>query len=229
MNGWNNEEYLNNEIKEIQELKEKGSSDKEIMNLNKFSFTALKACNMPISYLVPKAEHQELSLEDWDTHTSYEHKWEYYDSLPFGNKDEMDRVLMGLIYSSGFKNLIKILPDESKRDLFKLIKEMEYDSFYVKLSKKKEQVYKISKSNLDKLRNHHYQLGYYEHPDFMPHTHKCELKLLDKSLKKYCPVKGRISEDEHECDYCEHFIVINFVKNTESTKIQSIERTNDKK
>ncbi|MGH4125302.1 MAG: hypothetical protein ACREV6_20495 [Clostridium sp.] len=121
MNGWNYEEYLNSQIKKIEELKIKGYTEREILDRNEFCFEALKYCNLPISYLVPKSEGQELDLRMWDTHTSCEHKWQYYDGVPFGNPDERDRVLMGLLYSMGFKHLLEILSQESKEELFKLV------------------------------------------------------------------------------------------------------------
>lgn len=61
-----------------------------------------------------------MSLQECDTHTSCEHKWEYYNGLPFGNPGERDRVLMGLLYSMGFKHLLEILPQESRNDLSRL-------------------------------------------------------------------------------------------------------------
>lgn len=123
MSGWNFEEYLNKQIKEIEELKRKGYSHKEIQDKNLFCHEALRACGFGISYLVPKAEGQDMTFEEWDTHTSNEHKWEYYNGSPFGNIDERDRVMLGLIYTSGLKHLLDILPKESKEELIKLVKE----------------------------------------------------------------------------------------------------------
>ncbi|WP_411681887.1 hypothetical protein [Clostridium thailandense] len=121
---WNYEEYLNNQIKEIQDLKRKGHTEREILDRNEFCFEALKSCNLPISYLIPKIEGQEMNLQEWDTHTSCEYKWEYCNGIPFGNTSERDRVLIGLLYSMGFKHLLEILPQESKEELFKLIKDI---------------------------------------------------------------------------------------------------------
>jgi hypothetical protein len=121
MSGWDYEGYLNGQIKEIEELKMKGNTDREILDMNRFCFETLKQCNLPISYLLPQAEGQVMDLQEWDTHTSCEHKWEYYDNTPFGNSDERDRVLMGLLYSCGFKHLIEILPQVSKEELFKAV------------------------------------------------------------------------------------------------------------
>lgn len=121
MSGWNYEEYLNGQIEKIEELKAKGYTDREILDRNEFCFEALKSCGLPLTYLTPKAEGQEMTLQEWDTHTSNEHKWEYFNETPFGNTDERDRVMLGLIYSSGLKHLLDILSPESKEELVKLV------------------------------------------------------------------------------------------------------------
>lgn len=59
--------------------------------------------------------------------------------------------------------------------------------------------------------------------NFIPHIHICELKLLNKKLKQYCPYKGKLSKDEHECDYCNRFIIIEF-KDDDMTMIDRIIR-----
>lgn len=122
MTEWNYEEYLTGQVKGIEDLKAKGSTDREILDRNEFCFEALKKCGLPISYLVPRTLPQQMDLQEWDTHTSCEHKWEFYNDTPFGNADERDRVLIGLLYSAGFKHLLDILPAESKGELIELIK-----------------------------------------------------------------------------------------------------------
>lgn len=122
MSGWNYEEYLNGQIAEIKKLKEEGCSDKDIMNTNNYCLEALEACGLPISYLVPKIEGQEMDFWTWDTHTSPEGKWEF-DGTPFCSEGWRDRVLMGLLYSCGFRHLLDILPKESKEELFNLVEE----------------------------------------------------------------------------------------------------------
>ena len=119
---WNFEEYLNKQITEIEELKRKGHTNREILDRNEFCTEALKACNLPVSYLIPKTEPKEMTLQEWNTHTSSEHKWEYLNGVPFGDEGERDRVLLGLLYTSGIKHLLEILPQESKEELVKLIK-----------------------------------------------------------------------------------------------------------
>lgn len=121
MCGWNNEEYLNGQIKKIEDLKTKGYTNREILDRNEFCFEALNFCGLPLTYLTPKAESQEMTLQEWDTHTSNEHKWEYFNETPFGNPHERDRVMLGLIYSSGLKHLLDILPQESKEQIIKLV------------------------------------------------------------------------------------------------------------
>lgn len=121
ISAWNAEEYINIQIEKIKKLQAKGYSDREILDRNEFSFKVLKACSLPLSYLVPKIHGQEMYLQKWDTHTSAEHKWEYYNSMPFGNEHERDRVLIGLLYSMGFKHLLEILPQQAKEELLKLV------------------------------------------------------------------------------------------------------------
>ena len=121
MSEWNYEEYLNGQIKKVEELKVNGYTPREILDMNEFCFEALKLCGLPLTYLVPRAEGQEMDLQEWDTHTSCEHKWEYYEGTPFGNPDERDRIMLGLIYSAGLKHLLEILPTESRQELIKLV------------------------------------------------------------------------------------------------------------
>jgi beta-galactosidase GanA len=61
-----------------------------------------------------------MDLWEWDTHTSPEGKWEF-DGTPFCSEGWRDRVLMELLYSCGFRHLLKILPEESREEPFKLI------------------------------------------------------------------------------------------------------------
>jgi hypothetical protein len=96
---WDREKHINSEIQRIKTLQSKGYSTRDILDRNEFSYDSLKACGLPISYLVPKAEGQGLTLQEWDTHTSTEHKWELVNGLPFGQEDERDRVMLGLIGS----------------------------------------------------------------------------------------------------------------------------------
>ena len=119
---WNYEEYLNGQIEHIKDLMAKGYTTRDILNISEFCFEALKACGLPLTYLIPKEEGQEMTLREWDTHTSNEHKWEY-DGTPFMDADERDRVMLGLVYSAGLKHLIDILPKESKEELIQLINE----------------------------------------------------------------------------------------------------------
>jgi hypothetical protein len=124
---WNREKHLNSEIQEIKTLQSKGYTTRDILDRNEFSYDSLKACGLPISYLVPKLEGQKLTLQEWDTHTSIEHKWELVNGLPFGQEDERDRVMLGLIYTAGLKHLLELLPEESKRELIKLIKQSDME------------------------------------------------------------------------------------------------------
>jgi hypothetical protein len=115
------EKHINDEIQNIEILKNEGYTLRGILDKNEFSYEALKACGLPISYLLPKIEGQKMNSQEWDTHTSSEHTWELLNDIPFGQEDERDRVMLGLIYSSGLKHLLEILPEESKRELMKLL------------------------------------------------------------------------------------------------------------
>lgn len=123
--GFDLEKQLNDEIQKIKILKNEGYSVQDILDKNKFSYKALKACGLPISYLIPKIEGQKINIQQWDTHTSSEHKWELLNGVPFGQEDERDRVMLGLIYSAGLKHMLEILPEKSKQELMKLVKQSE--------------------------------------------------------------------------------------------------------
>ena len=118
---WNYEELINKEILEIKELKEKGYTIKEILDKNCFCNEALRACEIPLTYLIPKSEGGEMTFEEWETHIPYEGKWEYFNGYPFGNEDERDRILLGLLYTAGLSHLLDILPTESIKELVKLL------------------------------------------------------------------------------------------------------------
>lgn len=118
---WDMEKVLTNEIQAIEALKNKGYTVQDILDTNRFSYEALKACGLPISYLVPKLEGHKMTLQEWDTHTSSEHKWELVNGLPFGSEDERDRVMLGLVYSAGLKHLMEILAEESRQELINAV------------------------------------------------------------------------------------------------------------
>lgn len=45
----------------------------------------------------------------------------------------------------------------------------------------------------------------------IPHIHRCELELCrPKRWQEDCPVLGKLSETEEECDSCKHFVIIDF-------------------
>ncbi|CDX00629.1 Hypothetical protein DPCES_0742 [Desulfitobacterium hafniense] len=117
----NKEDLLKEEVKKIKDLIAQGYTARHIIDLNDFSYEALKCCGLPASYLIPKTDPQKMNLQEWDTHTSAEHKWEYADGVPFIDADQRDRVMLGLIYSSGLKHLLEILPEESKKILKELV------------------------------------------------------------------------------------------------------------
>ncbi len=119
------EKNLNREIREIEALINKGYTVQDILEKNEFSYESLRACDLPISYLVPRLEGQKMTLQEWDTHTSSEHKWELVNGIPFGQEYERDRVLIGLIYSAGLKHFLEILPEESMLEIIKLIQQSE--------------------------------------------------------------------------------------------------------
>ncbi|MCM3591231.1 hypothetical protein M4D58_11435 [Brevibacillus borstelensis] len=75
------------------------------------------------SYLVPKREGQLLDYETFDEHTSEEHKWEFYEGLPFSTEPfERDRLTICLLYNMGLKYFVnELLPDESKEILLQLL------------------------------------------------------------------------------------------------------------
>lgn len=61
--------------------------------------------------------------------------------------------------------------------------------------------------------------------DFTPHDHLCEIKMVKQNFwKKHCPYKGKISQEETECDFCKHLIVVEFEDNA-MTIIKNIVRS----
>lgn len=121
---WSLDEYLNGQITKIKDLKEKGYTDREILDTNEFCHKALRACNIPITYLIPKVEGNEMTFQEWETHTSNGHKWEYFEGYPFGSEDERDKILLGLLYNSGLRHFLEILPTESMTELIQLVNKM---------------------------------------------------------------------------------------------------------
>lgn len=120
---WDWELYLKEEIEKIKELKKNGKTDREIIDMNRFSYEAQEKSGLALTYLIPTLEGQDMTLQEWDTHTSDCHKFEYFDNTCFGNYRERDRVLLGLLYNAGLERFMEILPEQSKKDLIKLIKE----------------------------------------------------------------------------------------------------------
>ncbi|MDR3542908.1 MAG: hypothetical protein P4L69_18385 [Desulfosporosinus sp.] len=47
MDRWDYEEFLNTEIRKIEDLKAKGFMAKEILDLNEFSYEAIRLCGLP--------------------------------------------------------------------------------------------------------------------------------------------------------------------------------------
>lgn len=120
---WDYQEYLKQQMEEIEKLKKEGKTVRDIINSNMFCYEALDRCGIPLTFLVPELEGQDMDLFDWDSHTSGEHKWEYFDDTCFGNPLERDRILLGLLYNCGLKRFMEILPEQSKKELINLIKE----------------------------------------------------------------------------------------------------------
>jgi len=61
---WNREEQISSEIQEIKTLQSKEYTTWDILDRNEFSYDSLKACGLPISYLVPKIEGQNLTIQE---------------------------------------------------------------------------------------------------------------------------------------------------------------------
>lgn len=51
-------------------LAREGYTIREILDKNELCTEALKSFNLPVSYLIPKTEPKEMSLQEWNTHTS---------------------------------------------------------------------------------------------------------------------------------------------------------------
>lgn len=69
-----------------------------------------------------------------------------------------------------------------------------------------------------------YEIGVLSKNNSKPHQHMCEIKMIkNKYWKKYCPYNGKLSLDEHECDSCNHLIIVEF-KNDNMLEIENIIR-----
>ena len=45
----------------------------------------------------------------------------------------------------------------------------------------------------------------------VPHIHTCEVKLCRlNTWAENCPLKGKLSDTEDECEHCDHFVTIDF-------------------
>jgi len=71
--------------------------------------------------LIPAAEPQRLTCEQWAQHTPYEGKLELYDGQALADLQERENMIIALIYNIGLKHLIKILPPESRTILKELL------------------------------------------------------------------------------------------------------------
>jgi len=51
---------------------------------------------------------------------------------------------------------------------------------------------------------------------YIPHRHVCEVRLFrPHSWEVKCPLLGKLSESEDECEECIHFITVNFSPDNE--------------
>ena len=73
--------------------------------------------------LIPLAEPQRLTCEQWAQYTPYENKLELFDGEALADLRERENMIIALIYNIGLKHLIKILPPESKTILKELLDE----------------------------------------------------------------------------------------------------------
>ena len=46
---------------------------------------------------------------------------------------------------------------------------------------------------------------------YIPHMHTCEVKLCKPhTWTEHCPLGGKLSETQDECEQCEYYVTINF-------------------
>ncbi|WPC42382.1 hypothetical protein [Clostridium sp. JS66] len=64
MSKWSFEEYLNDQVEEIKDLNKKVYTSRKILDTNKFCHEALRACDIPISYLIPKIKRTEMTIQE---------------------------------------------------------------------------------------------------------------------------------------------------------------------
>jgi len=73
--------------------------------------------------LVPLAEPQRLTCEQWAQYTPYESKLELFDGQALADLRERENMIVALLYNIGLEHFIKILPKESKAILKGLLNE----------------------------------------------------------------------------------------------------------
>lgn len=71
--------------------------------------------------LVHLKEPQRLTCEQWDRYTPYENKLELWDGEALCDLQEMENMLLALLYNVGLEHFVKTLPKESKEILREIL------------------------------------------------------------------------------------------------------------
>ena len=115
---WDN--YCKEEIEEIKSKLDKGISKEEILMSCKYSYESLEKSGVGVSALIPTKQPQCV-YDHWDYSTPNEGKFEYWNSICFGNTSGRDSLLMCLLANAGLEHLLDILPEESIEELRQLL------------------------------------------------------------------------------------------------------------
>ncbi|UNT56862.1 hypothetical protein [Lysinibacillus capsici] len=73
--------------------------------------------------LIPKRAGQPVNYEIYQEYTPAENKLELVDGIFLPFDDERAKMLSLCLYNLGLQDFVKILPQESKEDLFKLLQQ----------------------------------------------------------------------------------------------------------
>lgn len=71
--------------------------------------------------LIPKKDPQKINYKIWNEHTPAENTLEVWDGEALWGGEERDRMLLVLVYNTGLEHFVKMLPEESKKELKELI------------------------------------------------------------------------------------------------------------
>lgn len=73
--------------------------------------------------LIPKKEAQLINYKMYEQYTPAENKLEFMDGVFLPFNDEREKMLMLCLFNMGLEELISVLPQESKEELYSLVQQ----------------------------------------------------------------------------------------------------------